>query len=311
MWTSSMVLSLATVSAIVGIVLVGIAVVTDSWTEFQVNRREIINGFQRDKNQDLSIRLKDAFNQQLTYFSRTYGLFHVCFPESVPSDIGSFDKFGSRCIVNKDYFPSAPEQDTYSSTETLRLYLLRSTVILYVFGIVLIVISSTVGIFGCWRRSSSLVSLTALLLLLSVMFLASGMVCWHVVNYLEHTVLETAPFYKSWEPILKSTTRFHHGYSYVSSWIGIMFLLVSTVFMYFAKKAIKNEHEMLLAAKSNAYIMPYDKATMMVPYNIGYNTCSAYSGYPYYNQNMANGYYGYMTYGRMGGPNNWHQNTYT
>ena len=44
-------------------------------------------------------------------------------------------------------------------------------------------------------------NITLFSMFFSVLFLASGMALWHYVNYMERYVLETDPFYKSWEPV--------------------------------------------------------------------------------------------------------------
>lgn len=52
----------------------------------QVNRREIINAMNR--NTELNARLKDNVVRNPLYFSRSYGLFLVCFSDAVPSGNG-------------------------------------------------------------------------------------------------------------------------------------------------------------------------------------------------------------------------------
>lgn len=47
-----------------------------------MNRREIINSFKREP--ELSLRLQNAFGHNNIYFSRNYGLFNLCFPDTVP-----------------------------------------------------------------------------------------------------------------------------------------------------------------------------------------------------------------------------------
>ncbi|PIO68017.1 hypothetical protein TELCIR_10215, partial [Teladorsagia circumcincta] len=74
------------VFGIIGLALVLAAALTDNWTEYQVNRREVINAFNREP--ELNVRLKDAFVRNVNYFSRNYGLFQICFPDSVPSGLG-------------------------------------------------------------------------------------------------------------------------------------------------------------------------------------------------------------------------------
>ncbi|VDO35820.1 unnamed protein product [Haemonchus placei] len=203
MWSSTILLSLSSVFGIIGLALVLAAALTDNWTEYQVNRREIINAFNREP--ELNVRLKDAFVRNVNYFSRNYGLFQICFPDSVPSDIGSFSKYGSPCIDNTDYFPVEAVQENYSSQQTQRLYFMRANVATYVL----------------------------------VLLFAVSMACWHYVNYLERAVLEMSPFYKSWEPILKSTTRFNFGWSLVVAWVGILFILFASVFFICSASRLK------------------------------------------------------------------------
>ncbi|VDP10690.1 unnamed protein product [Heligmosomoides polygyrus] len=108
------------------------AVLVISQSSIQVNRREVINAFNREP--ELNVRLRDAFVRNVNYFSRNYGLFQICFPDSVPSDIGSFSKYGSPCIDNADYFPVEAVQENYSSQQTQRLYFMRANVATYVLG---------------------------------------------------------------------------------------------------------------------------------------------------------------------------------
>ncbi|VIO86387.1 Uncharacterized protein BM_BM4292 [Brugia malayi] len=255
-----------------------------------------------NRNTELNARLKDNVVRNPLYFSRSYGLFLVCFSDAVPSDIGSFSKFGSPCIWNDDYHPSDAAYEKYDSLQTYRYYAMWGAAILYLLGLVVFIICSVFGMIGCWRRSTKIVLTTALLMLFSVMFLAGSMACWHLVNYLERHVLDMPPFYKSWEPILKQGTRFSYGWSYVVSWVGIAFILLASTFMLLSYKKIKEEEERAFEAKHGAYMMPnyYDKSSAMLPY--GYGT---YGGYPtaypaaYYGQYpVGTGYYGYMTYGR-------------
>ncbi|VDK64471.1 unnamed protein product [Onchocerca ochengi] len=300
MWSSPLLLSLTSVFGLLGLALITLALATDSWTDYQVNRREIINAMNR--NTELNARLKDNVVRNPLYFSRSYGLFLVCFTDAVPSDIGSFSKFGSPCIWNDDYYPLDAAYEKYDSLQIYRYYAMWGAAILYLLGLVVFIICSIFGMVGCWRRSTKIVLTTALLMLFSVMFLAGSMACWHLVNYLERHVLDIPPFYKSWEPILKQGTRFSYGWSYVVSWVGIAFILLASTFMLLSYKKIKEEEERAFEAKHGAYMMPnyYDKSSAMMPY--GYGT---YGGYPtaypaaYYGQYpVGTGYYGYMTYGR-------------
>ncbi|EJW83700.1 hypothetical protein WUBG_05392, partial [Wuchereria bancrofti] len=106
----------------------------------EVNRREIINAMNR--NTELNARLKDNVVRNPLYFSRSYGLFLVCFSDAVPSDIGSFSKFGSPCIWNDDYHPSDAAYEKYDSLQTYRYYAMWGAAILYLLGLVVFIICS-------------------------------------------------------------------------------------------------------------------------------------------------------------------------
>ncbi|KIH66596.1 hypothetical protein ANCDUO_03078 [Ancylostoma duodenale] len=70
---------------------------------FHVNRREVINAFNREP--ELNVRLKDAFVRNVNYFSRNYGLFQICFPDSVPS--------GQFVIFTPPRFRSSPRRKSF------------------------------------------------------------------------------------------------------------------------------------------------------------------------------------------------------
>lgn len=73
---SPLVLSLSTVCALVGIVLVCVAFGTNNWREYTVDRPNI--------HLPQGDTLRQRFNRTDIYYSRTYGLFRKCFPEGVP-----------------------------------------------------------------------------------------------------------------------------------------------------------------------------------------------------------------------------------
>ncbi|CAI2356658.1 unnamed protein product [Caenorhabditis sp. 36 PRJEB53466] len=297
MLSSPLFLSLASVFSLIGLGLVCFAVSTDNWTEVQVNRREIINAFKREP--ELSLRLQNAFGHNILYFSRNFGLFNLCFPDTVPQDIGSFNKMGSPCIWSNEFMVQDAKKEHFSNSETWRHYAAKGTIIAYLAGIVFVVLSFIVGLIGCWNRSKRFIMITGVLLILAGLFMSFAMVLWHYVAYSERHTLDVEPYYKSWEPVLKLTSRHNYGWSYIISWIGIGFTVIGSACMFFAYSAVKKEEEMALSAKHGAYLMPnyYDKGTIVPTYN-NYNTYAGYGTYPYYNQYNTAGYYGYMTYGR-------------
>ncbi|KAF8355532.1 hypothetical protein PRIPAC_97155 [Pristionchus pacificus] len=309
MWSTIISLSLSTVFGILGLCGIIGAAISSNWVEYNVNRREIVNTFNREP--ELNIKLKDAFIRDPLYFSRSYGLFLTCFNDAVPSDIGSFNYLTLPCVYYKDYLPSEAKQASMSSQEITRLWVLRATALLYAIGLALAVIALTLGIVACWKVSSRLIVTVGILLLFAVLCLGAAMVGWHYTQYMEKYVLEEAPFYKSWEPVLKSTSRYHNGYSYIASWFGIGFLLLSSLCMLIANCYVNKGDDKAYEAKYDAHMMNhfYDKGAVMPYYNT-YNAgmdYGAYGAYPPGPYATYGGYpsaygaapYGYMTYGRQ------------
>jgi len=200
-------------------------------------------------------------------------------------------------------FTDSTARESFNADQTTRMHLMRMTVAFYVVGLAFLALCLFTGIAGCWRRSGSLILTTGILLLFAVLFLAASMALWHGVDYLEREVLDVPPFYRSWEPLLKQTTTFNYGWSYIVSWVGIGFVLISSLLMLAAYRAIKEEEAEEYEKKhgGGAYLMPnyYDKSAAMMPY--AYGTYAGYGAAAYpaaYYGNYGNGYYGYMTYGR-------------
>lgn len=80
---SPLILSLSTVFALIGIVLVAIAFGTNNWQEFKVDRAKILS--LSSANSTIRTRLNQVNNNADIYFDRVYGLFRECFPNQVPN----------------------------------------------------------------------------------------------------------------------------------------------------------------------------------------------------------------------------------
>jgi len=297
-----MLLSASTVFALLGLALVIIAGISDNWLEYQVGRKEILNTINANRNSETGHRTKELMTKDPLYFSRNYGLVHVCFPDNVPSEIGSFSKFGSPCVVNPDYFPEGAVRERYSSLQTQRLWYLRASVFFYLIGLIVIALCLLVGIVGCYKRSASVTRATAIFLFFAVLFLLISISLWHYVNYMERRMLDMPPFFRSWDSFLKQHTRISFGWSYIVAWVGIGFLLFAAIFLLLSWRAIKTEEERVYEGKHAAYFQQYyDKSLVPVssygPYGGGGGGYA--SGYPYYGQQQfyPSNYYGYMTYG--------------
>ncbi|OQR70754.1 hypothetical protein BIW11_04101 [Tropilaelaps mercedesae] len=78
MCCSAVTLSLATITAVLGLLCLTVAFGTDSWMEIRVNRTLVRNSLQKDTDD------YRAFETQLEYFSRDVGLLRICFPDKRP-----------------------------------------------------------------------------------------------------------------------------------------------------------------------------------------------------------------------------------
>ncbi|CAJ0928145.1 unnamed protein product, partial [Mesorhabditis belari] len=300
MLSSPMMLSFTTIFSLLGVVLMIVGLSFDNWIEYQVDRKGIIKKFTTD--QDLNIRLKDAFVGNKLYYSRNYGLFNVCFGETMPNGINSYNKLGVNCINYNDYLPSDAELSTYTQPQNVRLWLMRGLVCSFALGMILLFISFAVGITACWTRSQRYVRSTAYIMLFSMLFVYIGLGLWHYVDFIERNQLDMMPFYRAWETTLKNYTQISYGWTLVLAWIGAGFLTLATVCMFLSAWALKREDNKAFEAKHGGYALSsyypdMKTGTIMPSYN--YNTYGYGQQYPgYYPQYNNNQYYGYMTYGR-------------
>ncbi|KAH7732271.1 hypothetical protein AAVH_01170 [Aphelenchoides avenae] len=297
-WSSPTLLSASTIFVLFGAALVVIAGTFDNWVEYEVDRREISSAMNRQS--DLMARLKDQYTRNPLFFPRSYGIVNICFPEGVPSGIGSFTKITQTCVWNQDYFPDDAVRERYTGLQTQRMWFMRANVLFYLSGLGMLLSALIAAMIGCYRQSPRSTLTTALLLIVAVLFFMCSMACFHYVGYLEHYALDMTPFYRSWEPILKQSTHQSYGWTYVLAWIGIGCIAFSAVFFLASWFALKREQENELESKHQAYFNSYCEKSMM-PYTQPYGTYNVYPT-PYYGQYPMgtlghNNYYGYMTYG--------------
>lgn len=313
MVSSPVALSISTVLCLFGFSLILLAGLSDNWIEYQVDRKEY--GRLLSKRGEINEQTTNEYRTNPLYFSRNYGLIHICFPEEVPSEIGSYTKFASVCITNGDYLPDIASIDN-NSVLTLRLWFMRSMLLMYLIGIFFCALSLLLGIVGCYKRSANLIAATGVVLFLGVLSLFTSLMLWHVVGYYERKVLTVSPFYLSWNPVLKQVTRISYGWSYVVNIIGIVILLIAAISLLYSKCAINREED-VFNGKNSAYFQQYygmgnNSEKSLVPsngfayggvtaapyghyggslYGI-YGPPSGYGGYGYGGQQYG-GYYGY------------------
>jgi len=192
------------------------------------------------------------------------------------------------------------EIDSYTDNERARMHLNRTAVAFYITGLFFLFFCLFTGIAGCWRRGPGLILSTGILLLFATLFLAAAMAVWHGVDYLEREVITVLPYIKTWHPLLKLNTEMSYGWSYIISWIGIGFALISSILMLAAYQSIKEEEKDEYEKKRAPYLMPnYYADKAVAPYaaaGMGQYPF-AYPAGPYYGNPYA---YGnpYLTYGR-------------
>ncbi len=80
--SSPLILSITTVFALVGVVLVVVAFGTGNWFSYDVNRAEIARIMELTQASRLTL---DEFQTNPVYYSRTLGFFQACFPDEVPN----------------------------------------------------------------------------------------------------------------------------------------------------------------------------------------------------------------------------------
>ncbi|KAL7070260.1 hypothetical protein ACQ4LE_010232 [Meloidogyne hapla] len=296
--SSPILLSLSTIFALIGFSLVILATFSDQWLEYQVDRKFLI-----ERKAELDKKYERHFISDPLFYSRNQGLAHLCFPDLVPNSIGSYSKFGSVCITSPDLWPDSAQTQKYNGAQMQRLWMQRGMICLFIVGLCVCVLALGVGIVGCYRRSPKLVGWTAMMFLLSVLFMIFGMLLWHYVNYMERKVLDMYPFYQDWPRSLKQATRITFGWSYIVCWVGIGCSAVTAFLLWLSRRAIRDEEESLYEQKHAHYLQqqyygggaPSDKSLVpltaaTLPPHYGYGTYG-YGGYPaYYGQYAASPY---------------------
>ncbi|CAG7824566.1 unnamed protein product [Allacma fusca] len=281
---SAVTLSLATIAAVVSVALLAIAFSTDNWIRVDVAR-----------SQDLENSVDpEQWKSEYIYFTRTKGLFRICFPnpqyrpQGVPLYLSPVETY----CMNIDYFIPEVERNDQVNLDPDRmaaLHMGRAMIGLFIFAFLFVFIAFWTGVAGCWRRSSANITTTAILLLLTCLFSAGGMGLWHGVEYYETEKLSGQEYYKQWTTELKKDSRISYDWSFYLSWLSVGFSLLSSALFASAGTCITSEKKDINSSNSanGQYVMTvYPQKQQGYAYGYAYPTPAyAYQGnqYPPYN----------------------------
>lgn len=278
---SAVTLSLATIAAVVSVALLAIAFSTDNWIKIEVKRSKI-----QEKLQSLvtdgDIPAED-FPSNPLYFTRTKGLFRVCFPtaERPPQNkVALYLSPVETYCMNIDYYIPDDEDVTkdFSTDEMTKLHMGRAAIASFIVAFLFVFIAFWTGVAGCWRRSSGNITATAILMLLTCLFSAGGMGLWHGVEYYETEKISGAQYYKDWPSHLRDASTYGFCWSFYVSWISVGFSFVSALLFAIAATCLSREHDNLVSSQSQYLMTVYPQKQQAPGYPYGY---AAYPPYAY------------------------------
>ncbi|XP_046989602.1 uncharacterized protein LOC124595066 isoform X2 [Schistocerca americana] len=276
---SAVTLSMATITAIVAVALLAIAFSTDNWLYIEVKRAQIQQYAAKRGGQD---NLLDNMNKKYYYYTRTKGLFRICYPKERPPTIATYLSPVETHCHNIDYYIHAGEDTTktFSEDAMARIHMGRAMIALFIVAFIAIFVAFWTGVAGCWRRSPGNVTATAIMMLLACLLSAGGMGLWHGVEYYEKEKIVGEEFYRQWNPVLRDNSHISYDWSYILAWIGVGWALVSAILFSAAAICLRGEREKE-EAMNMQYLMPVYPQKQQYAYATGYPAPSAYPG-PYY-----------------------------
>jgi len=204
--------------------LVAIAVNTDHWTHTEVNREAVVENNMGD-------------SMELQYFTRTRGIFRVCFPDTERPLVGTPGLFLSLvedwCFI-RDYKVTPLMRGLWSPTNmsdygVIQLHLSRTTPCLLALYLFIMCIMGILGLSGCWNQSSSKLIATAAIQLFSALVGACAMATWHAALFMEMEKVYEPGFPLTWPLWLQKASSVSTGWSYIMSWVGICLTLLASL----------------------------------------------------------------------------------
>lgn len=178
--------------------------------------------------------LLDSINSKYYYYTRTRGLFRICYPKERPpaSAVDIYLSPVETHCSNVDYFPGSAgghqsaSQTTGDRTDAsgaaggssgagagdenarlpnddamTRLHLARTCVALFVLSFLSVFCAFWTGLSGCWKRSAGAITATAILMLITCLLAAGAMGLWHTVEFFEKEKVVGEEFYQQWNSV--------------------------------------------------------------------------------------------------------------
>lgn len=275
---SAVTLSLATITGIIAAALLSIAFSTDNWLYTEVKRAQIQQYAAKHTEQS---HLIDQMNSKYYYYTRTQGLFRICYPKERPPTVETYLSPVETHCMNIDYFIPDEENQTrdFSDDSMARLHMGRSVIALFMVAFLAIFSAFWTGVVGCWRRSPGNITATAILMLFACLLSAGGMGLWHGVEYYEKEKIVGEEYYQQWSNVLKDNSLISYDWSYVVAWVGVGWSLISAILFSAAAICLRGER-MREEAMNMQYLMPVYPQKQQYAY-AGYPAPAAYPG-PYY-----------------------------
>ncbi|KPJ02674.1 hypothetical protein RR46_09877 [Papilio xuthus] len=252
---SAVTLSIATITAIVAAALMAIAFSTDNWLYIEVKRSNIQSYV--TSNTDNSQAILESLNNKYYFYTRTRGLFRVCYPKERPPTVEIYLSPVETHCSNVDYFIPDENNETkgFSDDAMNRLHMARSTVALFIVAFLVLFIAFWTGVVGCWKRSPGNITATAILMLVTCLLSAGAMALWHGVEFYEKEKVVGEEYYQQWPNVLKDNSAIWYDWSYILAWLAVGVSFGSSILFFSAAICLSKEKRR--EQQNNVqYIMP-------------------------------------------------------